>query len=172
MELEDFAFFLFAPILLGPLLAIYGALRVLKWSSRGSLFLDAWLIWLARFASSIVGLLGSLYLAERPLMFPQLSTYWEIVVSLIPIIAANLGVISFVSWLLKRRLESEGINLFDEKPESNAGRQPVFQAALATTVAAIIGFIVSVSAAGGIATVYDHYNPPPPPPSGFQIYDI
>ncbi|MEP6945494.1 MAG: hypothetical protein ABJA02_06210 [Acidobacteriota bacterium] len=39
--------------------------------------------------------------------------------------------------------------------------------------AAITGLIVSVSVAGGIATVYNHYNPPPPrPTSEFGIYDI
>jgi hypothetical protein len=162
MELEDFAFFIYAPILLIPLVAVYCALRILKWQSKGSLFLDAWFIWLAWFVSSIIGLFGTSYISARPLIFPYLATYRQIFLSVIPIFTANLVAISFVAWLLNRRLEKEGINLFDETRKPIPWPASILEIALVTTVAAITGLIISVAAAGGIAAVYNHYNPPSP----------
>ena len=170
MELADFAYFIWVPLLLIPLAAIYFSLRYLKWEPRARLFHDAWHLWFVWLAASIVSYIALGMGTELAGLYWKISDFWWTLASVGGIAVGDILFISlFVTWLYLRK-DSTDLGLLEGVDETKSVKPKAIQVALVTTFATIGSMAISFGLIFAAQTIYDHYYPKPK--VDFQIYDI
>jgi hypothetical protein len=172
MQLEDFAYFIFVPVLLLPLAAVYITLRVLRWDAKSKLFLDSWIVWLTWVVSTILSYFMMGWTDSKFYWSRGFAGYWFTVIFLGAGLFANITTIALALEVLRRKRNTESaVRLFDETDSAERAGPKTFTVSVFTTFAACMSLVVGFAAITALDKAYIHYYPPAPDPVGFHIYD-
>lgn len=170
MELGDFAYFIWVPLLLIPLAAIYISLRYLKWEPRARLFLDAWHIWFVWIIATIVSYISLGIGTEIAGFYWSISNFWWALATICSISMGNFLFIDLFVTLLHRRKSPTNLGLLESLDETRLLKPKATRVALVTTFAVVGSMTISFGLGVAVQTIYDHYHPKPE--VEFGVYDI
>ncbi len=170
MEIGDFSYFVFAPILLIPLFSVYVSLSYLKWEPRARVFLDSWLIFIGWLISTLFVCFGLVIATDRLSVFWNMQRFLWIALVIFTIFLGNFMVITVLVSMLNRRNRMDEVHITMSQPSSSKPVPNATQIAFVTSVACALSLIISFGIIATIGAIYDHYYPSPE--VQFGIYDI
>lgn len=165
MELGDFAFFAWAPVLLIPLAATYLSLRKLGWP-KDSLFGDAWITFLTIAISGLTSLILLTVIANNGGFYWAIPELLWIFLNFAGTVFLSSVFVSFVLGWKKQQHKKSRVDIFSPSLESS--KDPaILRTAMFTSIIVVGTLVLVVSTIVGIHKIYEYYNPPE-----FGIYDI
>ena len=168
MELQDFAIFLMAPVLLIPFVSIYFCLKFIIWDTRGRKFLYVWYLWLTWLLSAVLTLFLLALIDANTGVFLKFSKIGFIFIIVSSVFIVNTLAIAGLVKILSA--EPDDLHLFEGRARLASSRPPAFRISLITTIAATSGLVISFGLASAVGSVYEHYCPKPK--TEFELYDI